>query len=300
MRAFLWDVAEYWVKFGIDGWRLDVPEEINDDAFWQEFRRRVKSANPETYIVGEIWHEAQRWLQGDQLDAVMNYLLSGALLGFLIGDRLDKSIAQVGDYGRYVRPLDAAGFGDRVDYLLGLYQPEVNQVQLNLLDSHDTPRFLTMAHGDLSALQLGWLLLFTFPGAPCIYYGDEIGMEGGRDPECRKTFNWDEDTWNKPLGSYLKSLAALRKEHAALRRGTYKRLYTVGGLYAFARELDADKLVIVVNASDQVQSCELPADALDAADGGLEVIFGKAGIEALGNQNQRVELAPRSGCVLRR
>ena len=82
VREFLWGVAEYWIKFGIDGWRLDVPTEIDDDEFWREFRQRVKAANPEAYIVGEIWHEAQRWLGGDQSDAVRNYLFARASLGF--------------------------------------------------------------------------------------------------------------------------------------------------------------------------------------------------------------------------
>ena len=86
----------------------------------------MKAINPEAYIVGEIWHESQRWLQGDQFDAVMNYLLTGALMGWLIGDRLPPYIFRIGDYHTYLKPINAEGFADRIDYLLHLYHPEIN------------------------------------------------------------------------------------------------------------------------------------------------------------------------------
>ncbi len=158
VREFILKAAVHWIDFGADGWRLDVPAEINDDSFWQEFRRRVKKANPEAYIVGEIWHESKRWLQGDQFDAVMNYLLTGGLMGWLIGDRLPPTIFNIGDYHKYLRPLSAEGFADWIDYLIGLYDPAINAVQLNLLDSHDTPRFITTAGQDISAAQT-WLVV---------------------------------------------------------------------------------------------------------------------------------------------
>jgi len=299
VREFLWNVAEYWIKFGIDGWRLDVPNEIDNDAFWEEFRQRVKSINPQAYIVGEIWHEGQRWLQGNQFDAIMNYMLTGALLGFLVGDRLDQSLFQVGDYSKYVRPLDAASFADRINYLLSLYPTEINQAQLNLLDDHDTPRFLTTACGDISALQLGWLFLFTFPGAPCVYYGDEIGLDGGRDPENRKAFPWSKKVWNKTLLNDLKSLIALRKAHPALRRGSFITLSAANGIYAFSRSLENEKLVVIINASTQTQTCNLPGDQVGNPTGNPEVLFGAIKFSAPNNQKNTFELAPRSGVVLK-
>ena len=125
VREFLFGVAEYWIKFGIDGWRLDVPAEIDDDSFWQEFRRRVRALNPEAYIVGEIWHEAQRWLQGDQFDAVMNYLVTAAALPFFAGKRLDlRVVNQAGGYqGRVRSEISANEFADEIDRLLHLYNP---------------------------------------------------------------------------------------------------------------------------------------------------------------------------------
>ena len=109
VREFLWRVAEHWIRFGIDGWRLDVPNEIDDDAFWQEFRRRVRALNAEAYICGEIWGDATRWLRGDQFDGVMNYLLGKACLGFAFAGGLNRE--QLGRCGyQDVRPLDAKAF----------------------------------------------------------------------------------------------------------------------------------------------------------------------------------------------
>ena len=144
MREFLLGVAQHWIEQGVDGWRLDVPNEIDDDGFWREFRRRVKDANPDAYIVGEIWGDASRWLQGDQFDAVMNYPLTKACMGFFARGTLNTGLIQGTGYGD-VPSLDAAGFADAIDNILGLYPLDITQAQLNLLDSHDTPRFLTLA-----------------------------------------------------------------------------------------------------------------------------------------------------------
>ena len=105
VREFLLGVAGYWIEQGVDGWRLDVPGEIDDDNFWRDFRRVVKSRNADAYIVGEIWHEAQRWLQGDQFDAVMNYLLTKACLGFFVGHGLNQALTSGAGYA----PVDPLG-----------------------------------------------------------------------------------------------------------------------------------------------------------------------------------------------
>ncbi len=144
VREFLLGVAQHWIEQGVDGWRLDVPNEIDDDGFWREFRRRVKDANPDAYIVGEIWGDASRWLQGDQFDAVMNYPLTKACMGFFARRTLNTELIQGTGYGD-VPSLDATGFADAIDNILDLYPLDITQAQLNLLDSHDTPRFLTLA-----------------------------------------------------------------------------------------------------------------------------------------------------------
>ncbi|GAB4481270.1 MAG: glycoside hydrolase family 13 protein [Anaerolineales bacterium] len=275
VRQFLFEAAEFWIKFGADGWRLDVASEIDDDSFWQEFRRRVKAINPQAYIVGEIWHESQRWLQGDQFDAVMNYLVTGALLGWLVGERMGPEAYNAGDYRRYLRPLNAQEFAARIAYILGLYDPQINQAQLNLLDSHDTPRFLTLAGGDKSALTLGWFFLMTYPGAPSIYYGDEIGLEGGPDPDCRRAFPWqNQAAWDKNLLATLRELIALRKTQPALRRGAYLPLLAENNTLAYARRLENDTLLCVINAAREVRDIQIPTAALGGQNGQPKHLWG--------------------------
>jgi cyclomaltodextrinase len=192
VRDYLFAVVERWMRFGIDGWRLDVPDEIGEPGFWQEFRRRVLAINPDAYLVGELWTPSPEWLAGDRFDAAMNYPLAEAILSFVGAGRLDgELVAKTHEYGRNVRPIDGPEFGRQLERVMRLYPEAVTSVQLNLLDSHDTPRFLSMASGDTSALRLAMLVEMTLPGAPCIYYGDEVGTEGRADPDCRRAYPWD-------------------------------------------------------------------------------------------------------------
>ncbi|HAV76929.1 MAG TPA: alpha-amylase [Anaerolineae bacterium] len=297
VREFLFDVAEHWVKFGIDGWRLDVAAEIDDDAFWQEFRNRVRAVNPEAYIVGEIWHESQRWLQGDQFDAVMNYLVTAAVISFTAGERLNLEVVkQAGGLNGRVNPhIGAIGFANEIDRLLSLYKPDINYAQLNLLDSHDMPRFLTIANGDNASLQLAWLFMFTYLGAPCIYYGDEIGIDGGHDPDCRKSFPWDEKKWDKNLLNYAKEVIALRRKNPALRRGSYKRLWSENGVYAFSRSFEGKTFVVAINSSESPQQIHVTNDAKKMP----KPIFGEVSEMSIINGRLNFKIPPRSGAVLK-
>jgi cyclomaltodextrinase / maltogenic alpha-amylase / neopullulanase len=297
VREFIFDAAVHWIKFGADGWRLDVPAEINDDSFWREFRQRVKTANPDAYIVGEIWHESKRWLQGDQFDAVMNYLLTGGLMGWLIGDRLPSYIFDIGDYRKYLRPLNAEGFANWIDYLLQLYDPAINEVQLNLLDSHDTSRFITTAGDDQSALKLAWLFIFTYVGAPCIYYGDEVGLCGGTDPSCRGAFSWNKKDWDRDLQGFVKQLTSLRHAHPALRRGIYQRLYARDDVYAFARHTSEETIIVAINAGLNTTVTDIPLPGLMLANGSLRTLFGAAKASVESGNLMDLKLAPRSGVV---
>lgn len=255
VREFLFEVAEYWIKFGIDGWRLDVPGEIDDDEFWREFRRRVRAVNPDAYIVGEIWHEAQRWLQGDQFDAVMNYLFTAAALNFFASGHLNMDVIRhAGGIKDRVHRMHARTFADEVERILHLYPQDITFSQLNLLDSHDMPRFLSCASGDKNSLKLAWLFLFTMPGAPCIYYGDEIGVDGGHDPDCRKSFPWDRSQWDMDLFNYAKACAALRKAETALRHGVYKRVHAEDDMMAFTRSHEGETVLTAFNASNTNKS----------------------------------------------
>ena len=298
VRGFIFDVAEYWIRFGIDGWRLDVPAEIDDDSFWQEFRSRIKAINPEAYIVGEIWEESQRWLQGDQFDAVINYQLTLSSLGFFTGKHLDlQETRRAGGYRNRIRHLTGTEFAAQIDHVLSLYDPTINQVQLNLLDSHDTPRFLTSASGDLASFEMAMLFMFTCPGAPCIYYGDEIGLDGCQDPECRRSFPWDDSKWNNSLLKYTKACISLRHTYPALRRGNYQCLYSSEDIYVFLRKQDDETLVIAFNVGDQNYDLTFDVDALQLPEGPLETIFGKSNASVQRGRFIALKLATRSAVV---
>ena len=303
VRAFIFDVARHWIEFGSDGWRLDVPQEIDDDGFWQEFRRVVKAANSEAYIVGEIWFDANRWLQGDQFDAVMNYIFNRACLGFFGGERLDTT-HRPGGYT--LKPLSATQFADAVDDMLALYDWEVTLAQLNLLSSHDMPRFLTLVQGDEPALRLATLFQMTFPGAPCIYYGDEIGMEGRHDPDCRRAFPWDEARWNTGLRDFVKQCIALRKARPALRRGEYTSLHpstgsghrAEGRVYAYLRCLDGDVLVVVLNDGAATYHLDIPVGGHLPDGTRLRDLMGGGEASVVAGHLTGLVLPPRSGVVL--
>jgi neopullulanase len=295
-RQFLFEVAEHWIRFGIDGWRLDVPAEINDDSFWQEFRQRIRTINPEAYIVGEIWHEAQRWLQGDQFDAVMNYLVTAAALNFFGARTLDlEAIQAAGGIKDRVYPMDANTFANEMDRLLNLYDPSITQTQFNLLDSHDMPRFLTCVGNDKSALKLAWLFLMTLPGTPCIYYGDEIGVDGRHDPDCRKSFPWDESQWDLNLLDHLKQAISMRKAHPALRRGTFERHWSAEGVYAFKRILNGETLVVALNTSEEPRSLKVPYEIKNDP----IIVFGQPGDIRTFNGQLEFSVPGRSGIVIK-
>lgn len=257
VRDYIMQVARYWIDFGIDGWRLDVPFEIDDDTFWRQFRQVVKDANPDTYICGEIWHMAQRWLQGDQFDAVMNYPFTRAVLSFFGAATLRPQYS-AGDVT--YEPLGVPEFIEQVEQMQTCYHWDINSAQLNLLGSHDTARALWVLGGDKSALRLSVLFLMTMPGAPCIYYGDEIGMSSAGDPYCRAAFPWqDESQWDRELLAFYRRAIALRRKHPSLRRGEYRTLPVpdLQGVIAFSRALDQEKAIVIFNRNTEAVTLDL-------------------------------------------
>ena len=250
VREFLWSVAEYWIRFGIDGWRLDVPNEIDDDSFWQEFRRRVKAINPEAYIVGEIWGDAHRWLQGDQFDAVMNYHFTRPCLAFFGAHTLDHAMNERSGTGR-VEAMDAAAFAARMGEVTRMYHPDIVRAQLNLLDSHDTARFVSAVGGDATAHRLAVTFQMTYLGAPCIYYGGEIGLPGGPDPDCRRAFPWDESAWDQETLALTRRLTAARHASRELQRGDFQVTHAQGETLVYARRLDGRAAHVALNTGHQ-------------------------------------------------
>ena len=298
VRQYLWQIGRRWIDFGIDGWRLDVPNEIDDDAFWREFRRQIKEANPDAYIVGEIWQDAQHWLRGDMWDAVMNYQLTRACIAFFIDDHVDESLLKKTS----LHPPGARGapaFGAALARLLGLYDPHVSAVMLNLLDSHDMARFVSLARGDVAALRLATTFQMTYVGAPSIYYGDEVGLAGGHDPLNRAAFPWNRAEWNTELLHEFQRLIALRHQSAALRRGSYTCLLADGGVFAFLRRHEREAVVVVLNTEDRFRRVDLPACKQLTEGTVLTEVWGPATPAVEHGALHNIDLPARSARILR-
>lgn len=255
VRQYLMQVAKYWVDFGIDGWRLDVPLEIHDPGFWQEFRQVVKSANPEAYIVAEIWHESPEWLRGDCFDALMNYVQSRLAYCFFGAGTL-RTDERPG--GFTLSPMNTHQFAEGVHHMLGLYDWQITTAQLNVMDTHDTPRMLHTLQGDESAVRLCTLFQMTMPGAPCVYYGDEVGLTGGMDPGSRGAFPWhDERSWNSGLLKFFKQAVAMRRRYSVLALGDFRQIHGEQGIFAFRRTLGNQSATVIFNATQE--SAVLPS-----------------------------------------
>jgi len=283
VREFLLGVARYWIEEGVDGWRLDVPGE--------------KRANPDAYIVGEIWSDARHWLRGDQFDAVMNYPFTKACLSFFVGRSLNAALVSGVGY-HPVHPADAGEFAQTIDELLLRYPVQVTEAQLNLLDSHDTARFLSLARGDESALRLALLFMMCYPGAPCIYYGDEVGMEGNKDPDSRRAFPWDERQWNVELLDYVKRCVSLRTSHPALRRGEYRRLLAQSGVYAFGRRLGDETLLLVLNTRTESWELDVPVQGYVENGSVLRGVWGEGELAVREGRVRGSAVPARAGWVL--
>ncbi len=299
-------VAEHWLRFGIDGWRLDVPEEIDDEPFWQEFRRRCRAVRGDAYLVGEVWRVAPEWLRGDRFDALMDYPLAEAILGFASGSRLDMGVVlSHHEYSTTVVPLDGPGFAARLEDLLDAYEPQVVAAQLNVLGSHDAPRLRTVVGDDLTGVRLATLLQTTLPGAPCIFYGDEIGLPGGQDPDCRRAFPWDEGRWDVDLRTFVRGLLHLRAAEPALRADAVVVIGAAGGAVAYERRDERTCLVVALNTGDEPVRLDLAvAGAPDGARLAPLVLPGADGIASdasaeICNGTATIELDARRGSVLR-
>lgn len=261
VKEYLLEVAKYWLKeIDIDGWRLDVADEV-DHQFWREFRKCVKEVKSEAYIVGEAWHDAQEWLQGDQFDAVMNYRFTDAVLDFFAKRKIGP---------------------DRFNNLLVknrmIYPETVNYVMLNLLDSHDTPRLLHLFTGNIKRMKLAILFQMTYLGVPMIYYGDEIGLDGGDDDsDNRRCMIWESEKQNNDLLEYYKKLINIRKRFNALRQGGIQTVIKddVTNLYGFKRTINGESLVIILNNSPYSQGVKLNQKHINNKNRMIDCLTGK-------------------------
>jgi len=199
VKAYLLKVATYWIEeFDIDAWRLDVANEI-DHQFWRDFRKAVLAKKPDLYILGEIWHSSQPWLNGDEFHAVMNYPLSESIKDYFLRGHKETQcfIWEINSQSMY-------------------YRQQISEVMFNLLDSHDTERILTTAKGDLQSVKSALAFLYLQRGTPCIYYGTELALIGGPDPDCRRVMPWERVSADNDMLNFMKDLIQLRKEVAGI------------------------------------------------------------------------------------
>jgi glycosidase len=286
-KKHIFDITRRWLdpdgdgdpRDGIDGWRLDVPNEI-PAPFWVEWRQLVKSIHPDAFITGEIWDRADPWLDGRHFDAVMNYEFARATVAWMFNHRLKITAS---DIDRRLRELRLA------------YPLAATLVLQNLLDSHDTDRVASIAHNpdrnydsanrvqdngadydnakptatDYARVRLAALLQMTYVGAPMVYYGDEVGMWGADDPTCRKPMLWEDlEPYEKPDENfvlkdqlaYYRQIIALRHAHPALRTGTFQTLLAddEADVWAFLRRDDNEQLVVILNAGDREREVDVP------------------------------------------
>ncbi|MBX3096669.1 MAG: alpha-glucosidase C-terminal domain-containing protein [Fimbriimonadaceae bacterium] len=235
---FMLSVPEFWEKNAkVHGWRLDVANEVPMD-FWRKFRKTVKQIGEDTWIVGEVWGDGSPWLKGDQWDSVMNYRFRESALGFIARGQTTPSEC----------------LGQLMEVHLG-YGAPVSRNMMNLLSSHDTPRFLTLCEGDRKLALLGAILQFTWVGAPSIYYGEELGMEGGRDPDNRRGMAWNLATQDNPTLRAYKALTQMRSAIPALRRGNPTGTFADDAkrVMAFRRAEGGSKAIVIINRSDSTQ-----------------------------------------------
>ena len=239
VRDYILRVGRYWIETAdIDGWRLDVADEV-DFTFWQEFRHAIKQVKPEAFLLGETWKDGRDMLRGDGMDSVMNYLFRDAALDF---------------FAR--REIDAETFEKRMSRMLFGYTAPVRPVLYNALGSHDTARLLTECDGDAARMRLAAAFQMTFPGSPAVYYGDEIGMDGENDPDCRKPMAWAHP--NEAMLAEYKKLIALRKNSPSLREGDFRFVYAADGVTAFARTFGSETTYVVFNNTDTRKSLCVP------------------------------------------
>ena len=268
-RRYMLDVATYWIRdFDVDGWRMDVVRYIDHD-FWAEMRREVRSLKPDAFLLAEVMGDARRWLRGEEFDATMNYTFRELCLDYFATSRIGTP-----------------AFLEGLLEMTAMYSPAVASVNHNLLGSHDTPRFLTLAGGDARSLLLATLVQATFPGAPGLYYGDELPMAGEGDPDNRRGFDWS--MVGGEHHDHVRRLLSVRIGSPALRNGRFSLIGTSGDAFAYRRTTADEAAVIGVNHGARAGTIAVPG-----VSGEVRWHVGEAALRA-----GSLRLGPHSGAVI--
>ena len=248
VKDYLLKVATYWIEeFDIDAWRLDVANEI-DHQFWRDFRKAVLAKKPDRYILGEVWHTSQPWLNGDEFHAVMNYPLSDSIKEYFL---------------RGIKKTDQ--FIDEINGQSMYYKQQISEVMFNLLDSHDTERILWTANEDVQLVKSALAFLFLQKGTPCIYYGTELALTGGPDPDCRRCMPWERVSSDNDMLNFMKKLINIRKQASAtIQHGKYSLQEIKADVVALEWKYEGQVLKAIFNQStkDYIVEKEVEAVAL--------------------------------------
>lgn len=245
-KEYLLQVGEYWIKeYDIDGWRLDVCDEV-DHSFWRAFRERVKKVKKDALIIGEIMHESNSFLKGDQLDSIMNYPFKEAVTDFFAKGEISGE-----------------EFSDALITTKAMYMKGINAHMFNLLDSHDTARFLTEADEEKKRLKMATAFQFAYIGTPYIYYGDEVGMSGATDPYCRRCMIWDEEKQDRELLAFFKKAAQIRQENKTLIYGDLEFINNKDNIVVIKRTLNNEEYIGIFNNNEQIKTIDLEGEYFD-------------------------------------
>lgn len=237
VEKYVTDVACYWLKeCDIDGWRMDVGDEISH-YFWKHFRRAVKAVKKDALIIGEIWHYAGDFLEGDEWDTVMNYPFYLNLIDLLADEKIGVS--------RFIQ-----NFG----YMKGRLNKKCYPLMWNLIDSHDTARFLHLCNNKQKQ-HLAAAFQLLMPGMPMIYYGDELAMPGANDPDCRRGMYWDEEYRDNEMLEWYKRLIQVRRTHACIVEGELAEIITrdEDGTIVLIRKNTEETVALIFNCSNDTK-----------------------------------------------
>ena len=298
VREFLWGIGRKWIEFGIDGWRLDVPNEIDDDAFWREFRVAVRAVNPEAYIVGEVWTDAQRWLKGDMWDAVMNYQFTRACIAFFIGEDVDEDDLKKTSLFRS-GPTTAEAFRRNIERLLGLVSSQ--RVERDAQPAGQ-PRHGAVPHAWRSGDQVGAAAGDAVPddlsrrAVDLLRRRDRHGGRPRPGQPRRLPLAQDRDLGHRALAR-IPAADRPASQRPALRRGSFQFLWAADDVVAFARQLGDETIVVVLNASRQSRRLDLPVGNLVPDETVLGGMLDSRDGSSRAGHAPRSELAPRSGRV---
>lgn len=245
VREFILKVMFYWIDhYGIDGWRLDVADEV-DPSVWEEARIQIKEKYPDKILLGETWGYAGKMLRGNQMDSVMNYVFRDALRDYIA----EKSIS-------------VTEFDSRLNHMLAYYKDETNCLLYNLIDSHDTERFLYLCREDKTLLKLAVAFQILFPGSPAIYYGDEVGMTGDNDPDCRRCMEWGENA-DKAVKNWYQKMIQLRKDYSCIRSGSFRTVIAdeTTDTYGFVRKDETGSCYVILHRG--TKNCKIECPVLE-------------------------------------